>query len=121
MLHFPTAEESDPAPRPIEIPVRPRLTGRALIRGLIRPDFTSPLDHLREAALQRTMTRGTMVANEPLFEVPPEGTEVVMGVMIAMPSEKSEEERWFANTKEDEDEAHLPLVCLGVMPAVIRG
>jgi hypothetical protein len=119
MLHFPP-EQPPAGPKPIDIPTRPRLTGRALLRAVFRPDSQSPMDQLREAALNRTLTRGTLVVNEPALQVPPEGTEVVMGVMIAMPSEKAEEDRWYRSGKEDEDEeAHLPLVCLGVMPAVI--
>lgn len=122
MLHFPPPEPPT-GPQPIDLPLRPRLTGRDLIRALFRPDSTTtPMDQLREAALNRTLTRGTIIPNAPALEVPPEGTEVVMGVMISMPTEPNEQgegERWYASTGEDDDEVRVPQVCLGVMGATI--
>lgn len=127
MVHFPEGEvKPEPAqldlPYPIYPPTMPR---RQVLRSLFRRDDSDPLAYLQGYDLNRVKTGHTVVARETSYEVPIEGTEVVLGVMIAMPTDPSSAtDRWTTTGDDDEDEDYgegrqVPDVCLGVMGATI--
>lgn len=71
--------------------------------------------------LARNETGISIKQTKPLLAVPPAGTEVSVGVLIALPFENpdgSSADRWVLDN--DEDEAEVPEVCLGVMKSSIR-
>lgn len=128
MVHFPEGETKPETtlpelPYPLFPPTMPR---RQLIRSLFRRDDSDPLAYLQGYDLNRVKTGHTVVPRETSYEVPEEGSEVVLGVMIAMPTDPaSTTNRWNPRTDEDEDEEEdegqqVPDVCLGVMEATVR-
>jgi hypothetical protein len=89
---------------------------RQLLRSLFRPDDYDPIEHIRQAELSRTKTRDSSPA-DITFEVPEQGSEVVLGVMIAFPSQEGGSDRWSLSS--DVEEQQVPDVCLGIMEATI--
>ncbi|KAK8861628.1 hypothetical protein IAR55_002451 [Kwoniella newhampshirensis] len=111
VLHFKTTPPSS-----AEVPVLPLpapLTPQAYLRSLFSSNPTYP--YMRPP-LNTQATSQTIPTAGPKYEIPETNTEVVVGVMIAMPVQGAGEERW--NTLEYEgEERDLPEVCLGVMGA----
>ena len=106
----PTIEPSSLMPQP-RGPwfLRPFLTPRLPdLNGYIaaHPDPNRP-------DLHRTLTVATLPPVKPAWTIPQDGEEVVIGVMIAMPVEGKQDEKWDADG-EDEDGVDVPEVCLGV-------
>ena len=66
----------------------------------------------------RADTGDSMQHHVPAFVAPGDGEEVTVGVMIALPVEEGEgAEKW---TVEEEDEAEVPEVCLGVLECRVK-
>lgn len=54
------------------------------------------------------------------YEVPDQGSEVVVGVMIAFPSQEGTgSDKWSVNSHDVDEEQQVPDVCLGIMEARI--
>ena len=106
VLHFPPPREPTPPPS-LTLPLpRTRFFGLCGTQPLPRPS----LDHM-------DATQSIMQV-QPVLEVPPAGTEISVGVLIALPfQEHGEGDRWIA--KEDaegnREEMNVPEVILGVM------
>lgn len=75
---------------------------------------------LPRPALPRNETGASIKQTKPLLAVPPPGSDVSVGVLIALPFEDRDgaSDRWVLEN--GEDEAEVPEVCLGVMRSTIR-
>lgn len=97
----------------------PTMPRRQLLRSLFRRDDSDPLQFMQNLDLNRVKTGQTVVPAHTSYEVPEEGSEVTLGVLIAFPTEAgAASERWSVNSDEDEGQ-QVPDVCLGVMEATI--
>ncbi|WVF65843.1 hypothetical protein IAT40_000580 [Kwoniella sp. CBS 6097] len=112
VLHFPP-NVPPPPPEPIQMPPPPSTA------TIIRSMFSTRSPYPERPQLIQTITSQTIPTSRPVFSVPDAGTEIVVGVMIAMPVEEGSaaEEKW--SLLEDGEERDLPEVCLGVMSAKI--
>lgn len=121
MVHFPTGEyKPPPSPPPEMIPIYPPTMPRGqLIRSLFRRDTSDPLAYLQNMDLNRVKTGHTVVPATTSYEVPEEGSEVTLGVLIAFPSEVGDghSDRWSVDT--DDIDQEVPDLCMGVMAATI--
>lgn len=54
---------------------------------------------------------------EPKWTIPPPGEEMILGVMIAMPTQGKGEELWETEGMEEGEEKDLPNVELGLINA----
>ncbi|WVR03758.1 hypothetical protein IAU60_000753 [Kwoniella sp. DSM 27419] len=113
VVHFP-APSPPPTPQPpMTLDMIPRQSARTRIRHAFSSQPPMPI----RPQLQTQLTNQTIPKAKAMFEIPPVGTEVMLGVMIAMPVQGADEERW--NLLEEGEERDLPEVCLGVMNAKI--
>jgi hypothetical protein len=119
MFHYPSSES-----KPYTIPPPPgRGTGeqmprRQILRSLFRPDESDPIAYLRQQELNRLKAQEEIETRQITFEVPDKGSEVVVGVMIAFPSQENGSDKWSVNSTESDDQ-QVPDVCLGIMEARI--
>jgi len=122
MIHFPPDEPTPPPNVPDLSSYRTTMPRRQLLRSLFSSEPVPPFDSLdmRFDHLHRTTTTTSVVQNNPALRAPPEGTDVVLGVLIALPTEEGKaSDRWSVQSAEDEHE--VPEVCLGVMQATVEG
>ncbi|OCF31648.1 hypothetical protein I316_06653 [Kwoniella heveanensis BCC8398] len=112
VLHFPPTLPPPP-PEPIQLPPPPNTA------SILRSMFSTRSPYPERPPLTTTLTNTTIPTSRPVFSVPDAGTEIVVGVMIAMPVEEGSaaEEKW--SLLDDGEERDLPEVCLGVMSAKI--
>ena len=68
--------------------------------------------------LQRTLTGVSLPPVQPAWTIPEDGEDMVVSVLIALPVEGREAERW---NVEDVEETEVPEVCLGVMACTAKG
>lgn len=123
MIHFPTGVPRPPPP-PVPEPIIPQMSEtmprRQLLRSLFRPDRSDPLEYIRQAELARANAQNAIDEHRTTFEVPEQGSEVVMGVMIAFPTEEGTgSDRWSLTSGGMDEEQQVPDVCLGIMEATI--
>jgi hypothetical protein len=64
-------------------------------------------------------TREEPSTAQTTFEVPDQGSEVVVGVMIAFPSQEGNGSDKWSLSNGGQDEQEVPDVCLGIMEAKI--
>jgi hypothetical protein len=70
--------------------------------------------------LERMRTRDTIQPAQTSFEIPDQGSEVVVGVMIAFPSQEGTgSDKWSMNSADMDEGQQVPDVCLGIMEATI--
>ncbi|WWC60349.1 uncharacterized protein I303_102920 [Kwoniella dejecticola CBS 10117] len=125
ILHYTTSNPAEPPQPQIEIP--PPLTPGAYFRslwssrGLTTTSTTTNTNSntAQRPGLPHRPTSTIIPTQKPVFAVPDAGEEVVLGVMIAMPSEGAMEERWNP-LEEGEEERELPEVCLGVLGTTMK-
>ena len=119
VIHYPTGEaKTYPPPPPPAPPIPQSMPRRQLLRSLFRPDHYDPIAHIRQAELERMRTREEPSTAQTTFEVPDQGSEVVVGVMIAFPSQDGGSDKWSVSSG-GQDEQEVPDVCLGIMEAKI--
>ncbi|WWD16455.1 hypothetical protein CI109_100881 [Kwoniella shandongensis] len=113
VLHFKDAPPATQTEESSIVPPPPPLTPQAYLRSLFS---STPMYPPAGTPFNGQPTTQEIPKAGPVFEVPPTNTEVVVGVMIAMPVQGAGEERWNLLEYEGE-ERDLPEVCLGVMSA----
>ena len=121
MVHFPTHEAPPPPPDYPATNQMPQPRGPFFLRPFLSPRYPDGLptsDLFRPNARRLDTFGSTIQENEPAFEAPGDGAEVTVGVMIALPVEEGKgAEKW---SVEEEEEAEVPEVCLGVMECRVR-
>lgn len=103
--------------------LRPFLTPRMppLQSDLVAdPQAVSPTRPGGRPSITRFLTDTSIVRREPDYQTPDDGEEVAISVLIAMPVQGQDAERW-KTLEEPDEEALVPEVCLGVMSANIKG
>lgn len=68
--------------------------------------------------LVRAITGQTLPRVEPMWTIPDDDEEVVLGVVIAMPVEGKALDRW--DLEQDPEQAEVPEVYLGVMSCQVQ-
>lgn len=70
--------------------------------------------------LAKAKAQSEIDENRTTFQVPEQGSEVVMGVMIAFPTEEGKgSDRWSVSSGGVNEEQQVPDVCLGIMQTTI--
>ena len=92
---------------------------RQMLRSLFRPDNSDPIAYIRQQELDRIKAEDEIKQPQISYEVPDKGSEVVVGVMIAFPSQEGGSDRWSTNSGDMDEGQQVPDVCLGIMEATI--
>jgi hypothetical protein len=91
-----------------------------MLRSLFRPDNSDPIAYIRQQELDRLKAQDEIQPPQISYEVPDNGSEVVMGVMIAFPSQEGTgSDKWSVNSSDLDEGQQVPDVCLGIMEARI--
>jgi len=90
-----------------------------MLRSLFRPDNSDPIAYIRRQELNRLKAEDEVKSSQISYQVPDKGSEVVVGVMIAFPSQEGGSERWSVKSGDMEEGQQVPDVCLGIMEATI--
>lgn len=116
MLRFPPKSKTPPPSAPLQTH-EPRRRSY-LRRAFFLPESPNPrpaseMNPPTRPPAQRLVTGASLKQEGPVFKVPKQGEECVVGVLIALPVEtrKGEQER---EAMEEED-VGVPEICLGVM------
>jgi hypothetical protein len=109
MIHYPSGE-----PKRYPPPPQPPVMG-----SLFRPDNSDPIAYIRQQELNRLKAEDEIQPPQISYEVPDTGSEVVVGVMIAFPSQEGGSDRWSMNSGDMDEGQQVPDVCLGIMEAKI--
>jgi len=121
MFHYPTGEPKT-YPPPAQAPpvMQEQMPRRQMLRSLFRPDNSDPIAYIRQQERNRLKALDEIKPPQISYEVPDQGSEVVVGVMIAFPSQEGTgSDKWSVSNSDLDDVQQVPDVCLGVMEARI--
>lgn len=119
MIHYPNGEPKLYAPPPLPPMMAEQMPRRQILRSLFRPDNSDPIAYIRQQELNRIKAEEEIKPPQISYEVPDKGSEVVVGVMIAFPSQEGGSDRWSVNSGDVDEGQQVPDVCLGIMEATI--
>jgi hypothetical protein len=119
MIYYPSGEPKIYPPPPQPPVMGEQMPRRQMLRSLFRPDNSDPIAYIRQQELNRLNAQDEVKSSPISYEVPDTGSEVVVGVMIAFPSQEGGSDRWSMNSGDMEEGQQVPDVCLGIMEATI--
>jgi hypothetical protein len=111
MIHYPSGEPKMYPPPPQTPVMGEQMPRRQMLRSLFRPDNSDPIAYIRQQELNRLKADDEVKSSQISY--------VVVGVMIAFPSQEGGSDRWSMNSGDMEEGQQVPDVCLGIMEATI--